>query len=169
MWSVSVPALLRVSVPSVLSVKCPCLQCWVSRAAVFCNECPWLQSWVLGLQCFVLSVCACSVECPSLQCWVSVPAVMSVRACNVECPCLQCWVSVPAVLSVRALDLLGPWTAPGRSRRILAAVDVGVAVAVARGGIVLTSQAPCSTVGLPGKWRRYRRSVSVEMDHRSHL
>ena len=29
------------------------------------------------------------------------------------------------------------------------AVDVGVAVAVARGGIVLTSQSPCSTVGLP--------------------
>lgn len=44
---------------------------------------------------------------------------------------------------------VGPWTAPGGSRRILAAVDVGVAVAVARGGIVLTSQAPCSTVGLP--------------------
>ena len=76
---------------------------------------------------------------------------------------------MPAVLSVRALDLLGPWTAPGGSRRILAAVDVGVAVAVARGGIVLTSQAPCSTVGLPGKRGRYWRSVSAEMDHRSHL
>ena len=42
------------------------------------------------------------------------------------------------------------------------AVDVGVAVAVAGGGIVLSSQSPCSTIGLP---EQYFITVFLQLLH----